>query len=641
MDIKLFFSRLFTHTSRQRRMGSGLLAVTVAAAVIVGLTSFGMARLYHGSTSYKAAVQSASLGQDLLASTVDRVRATSYADLDSQSLVMSPLGDSGYYETVIVGDEATGRDNNITRTVTVQLFYGNELAPRYTATVERTKYAALEHNLYQDCGANVDGPMTSAASYEEFALKKDSVKFTGQQVGDSQRPVYLDANGEVQPVSFYYRGQYNTLAKKVLTYTGSKIDFVNKDWLISNAAIADQRYDSQLGYIRYTNGTVFAWAKGLSSQAAGTRIVVDKPLPFKTLQAYSADSNQGDEASYNRLLWWLPGSNMTKDTFILNAAQAGKADSFTVFWIGHFDTSGRWADLNVSDSANQTITVTVTDARTGKTTVLTNGCSGVFTKGSVYTATITAHSGWVAGRLNSTSGSINNTVNITASDAVIGRKDFVYTANSTWVCPSYVTRIRVGCIGGGAGGCNIVGYNGSEGSYAPYSTSYGSGDYYYVRSGDGGASYFTAPDGSVLLSAGGGIGMEMWAHGRLDSTGWNPSGPYVRSGNGGSPNGVGGYVALERSIGNDAGAAFDSYFNIISGPYGRRGGAWGADHEGCWRFVGTGGSGGRNSAYLDVVPGYVYRIYVGAGGAGVGSTDAAGYGPGSDGAVYLSYGYGV
>lgn len=429
-------SEAFYSLQTVRRKGTALLTVTIAAAVIVGLTAFGYARLYNSGMSYFATNKSAAIAQSYLDSALDAARTQKYDDLEVLIKDRQPIGQTGYFETITVGQESQGTHGNLSRDVVVQIYFGDEQTPRVESSVERVNFSQLEGNLYDEPGDNQDGPINADSTYANFALKKDSVRFSGQQVGDLNRPVYMDSTGTVLPVDYFYRGNYNKTANKLLTYSGNFIDFINKEWISGNSAVAEEKVNEDSGYIRYRNGTVFAWAKGSSSQASGKHISVEKPFPFKTLQAYSSDSNFSNENSYNRLVWWIPGSSLTKDVFMLSSAVAGITDTFSVFWVGTYDAKDEWADITVTETEHQTIKVIVTDAITGEKTELYSGYSGVFPKGSTFTATIIPDDLYTPGKLNITNGVLNNTVNITAS------KPTVMVAPELWDYYVYCARGR-------------------------------------------------------------------------------------------------------------------------------------------------------------------------------------------------------
>ena len=109
-------------------------------------------------------------------------------------------------------------------------------------------------------------------------------------------------------------------------------------------------------------------------------------------------------------------------------------------------------------------------------------------------------------------------------------------------------------------------------------------------------------------------------------------------GTGGSPNGRNGTQKSgsghSNTLPNQGG--FPLAFTIGSGSYGSGGGAVCSSHS---SYITSGGSGGYNTGYIDVVPNTTYTITVGAGGLKGDTDDSRAHGyDGTSGFVLIAYG---
>ena len=207
-----------------------------------------------------------------------------------------------------------------------------------------------------------------------------------------------------------------------------------------------------------------------------------------------------------------------------------------------------------------------------------------------------------------------------ATKAIFNTGKPVYTEKSwttagtyTWTVPAGVTRIRVACCGGGAGGVGYYHFN-----YSKIQTS-----------GSGGTSSF----GDLILATGG-------QGGEVDSR-RNPSTKTTIYGSspsiGGTPNGITGDINRgsggSGTIANGA-HGFKLGFTMNNGDYGA--GGRGRKNSDTGAHIVGGGSGGYDSKYIDVIANTVYVIKVGEGGAG--GNPNAGDTAGTSGFVLIAYG---
>lgn len=173
-------------------------------------------------------------------------------------------------------------------------------------------------------------------------------------------------------------------------------------------------------------------------------------------------------------------------------------------------------------------------------------------------------------------------------------KSWTTPGTYTFTVPAGVTRIRVAVCGGGGGGASSVTTN--------------------KTGGTGGTSSFGT------IKATGGTGG--WLKG--DADGITSRG----NGKGGTPNGYDGINTATYSPG------FALSFNNQSGTYGR-----GGVNDGRYPKASSGGgSGGYDTAYLEVDSNATYSVQVGAGGNGNGSDYYGNAVSGTSGFVLIAYG---
>ena len=179
------------------------------------------------------------------------------------------------------------------------------------------------------------------------------------------------------------------------------------------------------------------------------------------------------------------------------------------------------------------------------------------------------------------------TIVVNSAKPAYTEKSWTTAGTYTWTCPSGVTRVRVAVCGGG-GGCS---WNRPKKIYQ----------------GEDGAS-----SSAFGINATGG---KAATYEECKSN---------RGGTGGTPNGVTGSHAITYTQG------FDIVFTITSGNYGKGGG----------RVSGglySGGSGGFNTAFVNVTPNQTYNIEVGKGGNTFIYGSASGN-SGTNGFVLIAYG---
>jgi hypothetical protein len=207
-------------------------------------------------------------------------------------------------------------------------------------------------------------------------------------------------------------------------------------------------------------------------------------------------------------------------------------------------TSGYTQIQAAATAANNTLTLPnsgtnlLSDA-TLPTTTPTNGQIPIGNGTTYVPATITAGS-----NITVTNGA--GTITIAASATSPQVYSQLFTASGTWTAPTGVTRVRVWCVGGGAGaalfpsGCPVMGFGGAGGvSVGVYTVSPGTG--YTVTIGAGGAGVSSStnitggPGGTTsfggVISATGGSGGNSQGNGFVTngSTGAGSSGTVYNS----------------------------------------------------------------------------------------------------------------
>lgn len=180
----------------------------------------------------------------------------------------------------------------------------------------------------------------------------------------------------------------------------------------------------------------------------------------------------------------------------------------------------------------------------------------------------------------------------------------------TWTCPQGVTRIRVAVCGGGGAGVgtrhttrNITGGSGGTSMFGPL---------------------IQATGGTGGRRAGGtaGSGAEDWG---VDAKSY--------AGVGGTPNGLNGTGWLGAWANLSGVTGFALSFTQERGWYGSSGGA----SDGAVQTQVSGGTGGYNAQYVDVISGTTYSIQVGGGGSAPSGNGIYGN-PGNAGFVLIAYG---
>jgi len=129
-----------THT-KQKRTGSGLLAMAVILCFITSLTALASARL---SNSMFSAVQTNKINlgaQEYAQIKAVLLRATPYDKLKAES--KSAIEDSGYYQQVTLGEEVVYKaTNSKSKKLAINIFYGSETTPRFTINLTRSVWTS-------------------------------------------------------------------------------------------------------------------------------------------------------------------------------------------------------------------------------------------------------------------------------------------------------------------------------------------------------------------------------------------------------------------------------------------------------------------------------------------------------------------
>lgn len=312
----------------QKRKGSGILAL----AIITGAFSiFSVGLIYKYVNSYMGSVGTSSVARQAELFADDRVellKATRYSNI--AGIEKQAVGNN-YFEEVILGSEDTETG---TREITVNVYHGNDTSPMISKTVKRSISNLRYKEPSQTIGADKDRPISQAASSQLFALKSDTARFTGAQ-GNTNQGIYIDADGNPQPVNQIFRQNYNTASDKILVFNGDYIDYLLKSDLKTSGIVA-QSISRKQGYVEFANGVVLAYKNDYSTVNAKNNVKITKPVNFTTFQAYSTDTTQGLERTSARTVWQASQTTDNSDTFRLdtNASQTSGRDYFSVFWIG-------------------------------------------------------------------------------------------------------------------------------------------------------------------------------------------------------------------------------------------------------------------------------------------------------------------
>lgn len=185
-------------------------------------------------------------------------------------------------------------------------------------------------------------------------------------------------------------------------------------------------------------------------------------------------------------------------------------------------------------------------------------------------------------------------------------KSWTTPGSYTWTAPAGITRVRVAVCGGGGGGAAATSSAG------------------VARGGSGGTSKFD----SLIQATGGGGG-----YANLYTSGDSEVEYRYSGGSGGSPNGRAGTGYASTTLAGGTGFALS--FSLANDTYGNGGGCAITAGGGP---VGSGGSGGYDTGYVDVTSGTTYTVIVGGGGSGSTLGRYCTASAGNSGFVYIAYG---
>lgn len=206
----------------------------------------------------------------------------------------------------------------------------------------------------------------------------------------------------------------------------------------------------------------------------------------------------------------------------------------------------------------------------------------------------------------------------------------LYTSNGTFTVPANVYKLRVTCVGGGAGGAIFPGWN-TYGNYGVNYTMYG-----YAGGNTGFGSYV----------AGGGTRQISQGSAYYDS-GEAPSYHYVQGAQISSYGANNGGLWCCNEYGSYGGGAAVALTNYAGTNYGNYGAGGYADGNG--DTVMPGASGYKGVWTINVTPGQAIGYYIGGGGAfswmgtshGGGNTGGRGGSVGQQGAILVEWGRGI
>lgn len=124
-------------TIQNYRRGSALLAVVLILAVVSSVLSIGTAKITQAAINSTGSNKATLQAQQFASSEADLIKSISYTDLTAQS--RADISDSGFQREVILSDESDYSEQIKQKTVTINVYKGNESLPR--SIIKLTRYS--------------------------------------------------------------------------------------------------------------------------------------------------------------------------------------------------------------------------------------------------------------------------------------------------------------------------------------------------------------------------------------------------------------------------------------------------------------------------------------------------------------------
>ena len=357
-----------------RHKGYGLLLPTIACAALIGGVAVGMTKMSNVSVKAVTSTKTKYTGQQYALNTADKYcRLTNYASLAGFEKRKID-GSDDYYEEVIITDNTvplfqgsveTGSAPSKDITVNVYHKEGDRMPLVSSVKLYRTDPATFDPNfnmVSNDASSMTENQAMSANAFREMLNSKVSGDIAfGSDVAMSANAskLYIDS----------------VLKKYALTDSSVGIKDLNDAGTAHRGVYVDAE-----GFIKPTDIIV----RGNKTTEADPLVLI----PVK-----------------------LPDGSWAFDT--LRKSKLGKAESQTYM-------------VSIKQTPNQTITVTTSDG--------TKHTSDFTAKiGTTWTATVNADTGYNAGKLIASSGTVNGATTVSATEATIKTFDFNITqsANQT------------------------------------------------------------------------------------------------------------------------------------------------------------------------------------------------------------------
>ena len=419
-----------------RHKGYGLLLPTIACAALIGGVAVGMTKMSNVSVKAVTSTKTKYTGQQYALNTADKYcRLTNYASLAGFEKRKID-GSDDYYEEVIVTDNTvplfqgsveTGSAPSKDITVNVYHKEGDRMPLVSSVKLYRTDPAtfdpsfnmvandatstsenqALSANAFREMlnskvsgniafGSNVAMSANASKLYidsvlKNYALTDSTVGIRNlNDAGTAHRGVYVDAEGFIKPTDIIIRGNKSTEADPLILIP---VKLPDGSWAF------DSLRKSKLG--KPENQTYTVSIKQTPNQTItvttsdGTKYTSDFTAKVGTTWTATVDADTG----YN-------AGKLIASSGTVNGATTVSATEATI----------KTFDFNITQSANQTITVTTGDG-------VTHTSSFVAKYGTTWTAQVVAESGYTAGTLSATSGTVTGTVNVSATEAKVEESD--------------------------------------------------------------------------------------------------------------------------------------------------------------------------------------------------------------------------
>lgn len=415
---------------RHKDKGYGLLLPTIACAALIGGVAVGITKMSNVSVKAVTSTKTKYTGQQYALNTADKYcRLTNYASLAGFEKRKID-GSDDYYEEVIVTDNTVPLFQGSVETgsapskdITVNVYHKegermplvssvklyrtdpatfdpsfNMVANDATSTSENQALSAnafremLNSKVSGDIAFGSDVAMSANASklyidsvLKNYALTDSTVGIRNlNDAGTAHRGVYVDAEGFIKPTDIIIRGNKSTETDPLILIP---VKLPDGSWAF------DSLRKSKLG-------------KGANQ----TYMVSIKQTPNQTITVTTSDGTKHTSDFTAKV-----GTTWTATVYADTGYNAGKliASSGTVngaTTVSATEATIKTFDFNITQSANQTITVTTGDG-------VTHTSSFVAKYGTTWTAQVVADSGYTAGTLSATSGTVTGTVNVSATEA--------------------------------------------------------------------------------------------------------------------------------------------------------------------------------------------------------------------------------